>query len=295
MYKNVDGYLEKLREELQGCDRALVQDALADAEEHLRTALESDIREKTGVAESELLLPIIEKYGAPEEIASAYREIENWIPPALASSRRQESQSLWGRLFGVIGDPRAWSAFLYMLLGLLFGCFYGLWTLFGAGISAITLILIIGLPVSGLFLLSIKGIALMEGRIVEALLGVRMPRRPLFVKQGLSLKGKFMALVKDSQTWKALVYLFIQFPLGAIYSAATFILFGLSLKFAVYPVWYFALNRPLFNISQPYFPPGWMFPLISVTGFLMIFLMLHLAKSVGKIHGRYAKAMLVRK
>ena len=295
MYKNIDEYLDKLRKELHGLDRALVQDALSDAEEHLRSALESDLKEEASMSNADTLTLIIEKYGTPAEIASAYREIETRLPPALAPSRRLETRSVWGRFFSVGGDPRAWSAFFYMLLGLLTGCFYGMWTLLGAAFSAFTLILIIGLPISGLFLLSISGIALMEGRIVEALLGVRMPRRPLFVKQGLSLAGKFMALVKDSQTWKALAYLFLQFPLGAVYSAAAFILFGYSLKFAIYPVWYFSLDRPLITIAQPYFPPGWMFPLISLTGFLMFFLVLHLAKLVGRLHGRYAKVMLVRK
>lgn len=295
MIKNVDEYLDKLRQELKGCDRALVQDALSDAEEHLRTALESHSRAKTCLSEAEALLPIIEKYGIPEETAAAYREIEARFVPTLASPRQQDPRSFLGWFFGVAADPRAWGAFIYMLLGLLTGSFYGMWTLFGFGFSIVTLPLIVGLPVTGLFLLSVRGIALMEGRIVEALLGMRMPRKPLFVKENLSWKGKFVALVKDSQSWKALAYLFLHFPLGAIYSVMIFVFFSLSMKFAIYPVWYIAFNRPLLNISQPIFPPVWLFPLISITGILMLFFTLHLAKNVGSVHGRYAKTMLVRK
>jgi uncharacterized membrane protein len=39
MPQRIDEYLARLREALEGTDRATIQDALADAEEHLRTAL----------------------------------------------------------------------------------------------------------------------------------------------------------------------------------------------------------------------------------------------------------------
>jgi uncharacterized membrane protein len=35
MIKSVDEYLQLLKKELEGCDAALIQDALSDAEEHL--------------------------------------------------------------------------------------------------------------------------------------------------------------------------------------------------------------------------------------------------------------------
>ena len=33
MYKSIDEFLSALKQELEGCDRALIQDALSDAEE----------------------------------------------------------------------------------------------------------------------------------------------------------------------------------------------------------------------------------------------------------------------
>jgi len=183
MIKTVDEYLETLEYELAGRDPALVQDALADAEEHLRLGLDQIQREDAGTSESQALHTLIEKYGEPAEVASAYKAMEERSIPMLAPSRSPRPHTFWGRLFGVYADPRAWGSFLYMLFGLVTGSFYGLWTLAGVSFSLLSLILIIGLPVTGLFLLSIRGIALMEGRIVEALLGVRMPRKPLFVTE----------------------------------------------------------------------------------------------------------------
>jgi len=51
----------------------------------------------------------------------------------------------------------------------------------------------------------------------------------------------------------------------------------------------------LITFSQPVYPPAWSVPLIMVAGIIMLPLILHLAKFVGKIHARFAKFMLVRK
>jgi uncharacterized membrane protein len=295
MFKNIDEYLDKLKRELKGSDPALIQDALFDAEEHFRTALEESEENSPGISETEVLQPLIERYGMPSEIASAYKEIESRIQPTLASPEKQAIRSHRVMFFGVVADARAWGAFLYMLISGLTGCIYGMWTLIGVSISFFSLILIIGLPLTGLFLLSIRGIALVEGRIIEELLGLRMPRKPLFVQKDLSWSEKFKALITESHTWKSLAYLILHFPIGLLYFAGIAILFAVSLKFFLYPLWYWALGRPLITFSQPIYPPVWSVPLISIAGIVMLPLILHLAKSVGKIHGRFAKFMLVRK
>ncbi len=295
MCQSIEEYLGELKKHLAGSDAALVQDALSDAEEHLRFGLESSPHADSGVSQAEALISILEKYGSPEEVAAAYRELEARFQPTLAARPAPAPHSRWGSFTRILTDARAWGAFLYMLFGLVTGCFYGMWALLGLSLSLFSLILIIGIPVTGLFLLSVRGIALVEGRVVEALLGIRMPHKPLFVRQGMSWTERFKALVSESHTWKALAYLFIQFPLGALYSLVTSVLFAFSIKSALYPLWYLILSRPLITIHQPYYPPGWMFPLVSLGGLLLLPLTLHLNKWVGGLHGRYAKAMLVRR
>ena len=85
MIQSIDDYLSQLKKELSGCDRATIQDALSDAEEYLRTALNNATANAT-VSEADALSQIIEKYGLPEEVATGYREIEHRITPALAQS-----------------------------------------------------------------------------------------------------------------------------------------------------------------------------------------------------------------
>jgi hypothetical protein len=295
MFKNINEYLERLKKELKGSDPALIQDALFDAEEHLRTALEESVEKTSGISEEEALQPLIERYGAPSEVASAYKEIESRVRPALAVSETRVTRPQRAKFFRVVTDSQAWGAFLYMLLSGITGCIFGMWALLGTAISLFTLILIIGLPFTGLFLLSIRGIALVEGRIVEALLGLRMPRRPLFVQKDLSWGEKFKALIVESHTWKTLAYMILRFPLGFLYFVVTAAITAFSLKCFLYPLWYWALDRPLITFSQEVYPPVWSIPLISAAGMVMLPLILHLVKSAGKIHGRFAKFMLVRK
>ena len=72
----------------------------------------------------------------------------------------------------------------YMLLSLATGIFYFTWTVTGVSLSAGLSVLIIGLPFIVLFIGSVRALALVEGRIVEAMLGARMPRRPPYPARG---------------------------------------------------------------------------------------------------------------
>jgi len=75
-------------------------------------------------------------------------------------------QPILSRFFGVFADPRAWGALLYLFLSLGIGIVYFTWVVLGVSLSLGLLVLIIGIPFAGLFLLSIRGIAFIEGRLV---------------------------------------------------------------------------------------------------------------------------------
>jgi hypothetical protein len=296
MCRDIQDYLSKLKRELGGsADPALVQDALSDAETHLMTAMEEERLKNPHLAETEIFLPVVEKYGTPAEVAGAYLTIEPHISPALTQKRHPEKRSFLSKFFGVLIESRAWSAFFYMLLAFITGMLFGGWALLGGIVSASSLIFIIGLPIFGLFLLSIRGIALMEGRIVEALLGVRMPRRPLFFKKGLGWSDRYIALVKDKYSWRALLYDLLLLPLGLIYSTFFSLLFVFSLSFITSPVLELVFRIPLDLFGDNVFTPVWLLPVVCVAGFMLLPVVFHLAKLVGKIHGRFAKSMLVRK
>ena len=169
--RTVRAYLDALRRALKGCSPGLIADALADCEEHLN----NELANKPGMDEAAILATVVETYGSPEEIAEEYRSMEATLSgpfpkPEPAPTRR------YG-FFNVVSDPRAYGALLYMLLSLATGVFYFAWTVAGFSMTLGFAILIIGIPFALLFIASERVLALVEGRIVEGLLGVRMPRR----------------------------------------------------------------------------------------------------------------------
>lgn len=305
MIGSIDDYLSQLKKELRGCDRATIQDALSDAEEHLRTALASAMAQDAAVSEADALSRLIESYGMPEEVAAAYREVEHRLAPALAQpSHPEEPEEVHhergkrhplARFFGVFADYRAWGAFLYLLFSLATGVLYFTWVVTGLSLSAGLLVLIIGLPFTGLFILSVWGIGLVEGRIVEALLGVRMPRRPQFRRMSTGLWPRFKAIVLDGHTWLSLVYMILQLPLGITYFTVFVSLIALSLSAIAMPILQLGLHIPITIGEGPYQFAGWMLALLVVGGVLLATLTMHLAKYVGRMHGALAKALLVRR
>jgi uncharacterized membrane protein len=292
MFNTIEEYLVALKKEMQKCDTSLIQDAQADAREHLSMALEA-AREKTpDVNEADVLKAIIEEYGTPEETAAAYREIERRTSPSLKQAKRPES--ILGRVFGVYIDPRTWGSLLFMLITFVTGIIYFTWAVTGAAMSLSFLILIIGVPFAFLFLLSVQGLALLEGRLVEALLGVRMPRRSLFAKPGLKWFERLKALATDKHTWLSMLYMVLQMPLGILYFTlnVTFILFALTMLAAPFAQIFWHLPI-ITNYDQHIFLPYWSLLLMEIGGFALLTLTMHLARTIGGLHGRYAKWMLV--
>ena len=294
MIESVDEYLALLKEELEASDPATIQDALSDAEEHLRTALEIELELHDDLSESEALPPIIVKYGTPEETAQAYKEIEARIPPALAQQKDVSGRSAISRFFSVISEPRAWGALLYMFFSIIAGLIYFTWAITGLSLSLSLMILIIGIPFLILFLVSIRTIALVEGRIIEALLGVRMPRRSVFTPTRVGWWEQLKSLFLERRTWGGIAYMLVQLPLGILYFTIFSVLLALSLGFILVPVSELGFHSPLFVINNTaYHTPIWLMPFVVIAGFIIFLATMHLAKFIGRMHGSLAKSLLI--
>jgi uncharacterized membrane protein len=294
MLNNIEMYIQRLRQALAGSDPALVQDALSDAEEHLQTALELAREDRPDLPEAEAVARIIDEFGSPEEVANAYRDYESHTVPPLAPASGPERRSLAARFFGVFVDPRAYAALFYLVFSLLTGILYFTWVVTGLSMSVGFSILIFGLPFFAVFLVSIRGFGLVEGRLVEALLGVRMPRRPVFSRKHLGLVDRFKALLTDKRSWTPMIYMILMLPLGVLYFTVFITLIAFGLSGVAYPILAAIFELPLVTTDYfSYYPPGWLVPLIILVGVLWLLLTMHLAKVVGRLHGRLAKALLV--
>lgn len=293
MTSNIKDYLSLLKNELRESDPAIIQDALSDAEEHLNTALDAEQQERPEASEEDLLEAIIEAYGTPEETAAAYREIEARVPPALAGPYPSYG-NLLSRFFGVYARPQAWGALLYMPISLLTGILYFTWVVVGLSTSAAFALFIFGLPFAGIFLLSVRGVALVEGRIVEALLGVRMPRRALFAPKDLKWLAKIKFLASNRYTWLSMLYMILMLPLGILYFSLFVILIVLSLSFFAMPIYSLVLNLPVMYFGETvYYLPTALTPVPILLGLILMTATMHLAKSLGGLHGKLAKKILV--
>jgi uncharacterized membrane protein len=299
--RSIPEYLEQLRHALTGADPALLQDALYDAEEYLR----SELAENPGKSEAEVIAAVASSYGAPEEVADIYRDTEVKVQAALRPPRPPKQRSLLGRFFGVVADPRAYAALFYMLLSLVTGIFYFTWVTTGAALSLGLAILIIGIPFVILFFASVRVLSLVEGRIVEVMLGERMPRRPVYVDREKSLLSRIGEMFTDPRTWTTMLYFLLMQPLGTFYFSVAITLIALSLACVAVPVlvWvgFGSIDTsggwPLALFSGDGVTTtlaAWMLPLCLVVGVLLFFLTLHLSRGIGKVHGLIAKHLLVR-
>lgn len=292
--QTIDEYLAELRSELKDCDAATIQDALADSEEHLRSALMALRDSEPALTETQALQRAVEQYGTPGETAAAYTEVERRTGAGMKATPRPGPASPLRRFFGIYEDPKAWGSMMYMLISLLTGILYFTWVVTGLSLSLTLSLFIFGLPLAILFLLSVRGLALLEGRLVEALLGERMPRRPLFTDRNMKWLERLKALLADKHTWLAMLYMVIQQFLGILYFTLVVLFFSLSLAFMGAPLLQSILNQGVLTIgSRQYFLPFWAFPLVVLFGFLLWTAFMHLGRGIGRWHGKFAKAMLV--
>mgnify|MGYP001826750533 CR=1 FL=1 len=287
-------YLDKLEKALSGSDPSTVRDARVDAEEHLRSAFEA-ASGSTDIPADELVRGIIEEYGTPEEVADAYRRIEKYSSPVLAGKRRNGKRSIAAKFFGVLVDPRAYGAMFFMLFSLITGVIYFTWAVTGLSLSAGLAVMIFGLPFFGLFLLSVRGMMLVEGRIIETLSGIRMPRRPATVQKGRGVWKNFVTLVKDGRTWTSILYMVLQLLFGILEFTITITLLAFAMSFIFRPVlelWFDLPMMHIYNVS--YWTPVWFMPFMVIFGVVILIATLHAARGMARLHGKWAKFMLVR-
>ncbi|HPF73484.1 MAG: sensor domain-containing protein [Rhodanobacteraceae bacterium] len=288
----LDDYLKALREALRGADPALVQDALYDAEEHIRTM----IAERPGTSEAEVLAEVAGSYGAPDEVADIYRDTEIKITRALKPPPPRPASSPLARVLAIYTDPSAYGALFYMLLALATGVFYFSWTTTGIGLSLGFAILIIGLPFLVLFIGSLRLLMLIEGRLVETLLGQRMPRRPAQLPHQGGWLARIGAMFSDPRTWIGTAYLLLMMPLGIVYFTLTTVVLSSAFSIAFAPLIEHLVPGVQILTINDWHPDFqlWMLPFTLLFGAVVLTAYMHLARGIGRLHGKLAKHMLVR-
>jgi uncharacterized membrane protein len=305
--RSIEEYLKQLRAALEGEDPALIQDALYDAEEYLR----AEVAAHPGKSEADVLELISSTYGAPEEVAAAYRDTEVKVKAALRTpppARRSENPSGIRRFFNVYLDPRAYTSLFYMLLTLATGIIYFTLVVVGVSLSASLAILIIGIPFFLAFIGITRVISLAEGRLLEAISGERMPRRPVHPGPPAGWWARIGAMLSDAHTWTTLLYFVLMLPLGIIYFVIACVGLSVGLRMVTAPFvmvgesfgwmeddWWgggepFVFHHHWMGLSVG----SWIGSLILLAlGVVVVTVLMHIARAVVRGHARFAQALLV--
>ena len=306
--RSIDDYLKQLRAALEGEDPALIQDALYDAEEYLR----AEVAAHPDKSEADVLELIASTYGAPDEVAAAYRDTEVKVKAALKTPAPAAAEHVRGaqRFFGVFLDPRAYLSLFYMLLTLATGIAYFTFVVTGLSLSAGLAILIIGVPFFLAFVGIARVISLGEGRLLEAITGERMPRRPVHPGPPASWWSRIGSMLADARTWTTLLYFLIMLPLGIIYFVIATVGLSVGLKLAAAPFVLIAERLGWLGEDSSWFEFHWHHHwghhwtgfstgsligslLMLMVGVVVLTVLMHAARGIARAHVRLAKVLLV--
>ncbi|HEX4618337.1 MAG TPA: sensor domain-containing protein [Steroidobacteraceae bacterium] len=300
--RSIDEYLKQLRAALEGQDPALIQDALYDSEEYLR----AEVAAHPGKSEADVLELIASTYGAPEEVAAAYRDTEAKVRAALKTPLPAAADAGgWKRFFGIYLDPRTYTSLFYMLLSLATGILYFTIVVTGLSLSFGFAILIIGIPFFLAFIGITRVIALGEGRLIEAVTGERMPRRPVHPGPPAGWWKRIGEMLVDVRTWTTLLYMLLMLPLGIVYFTVTVTGLAVGLAFTAMPFlsvarWLgWGADATLFSDDARV--GGFVLSdhsmiaslILGLLGVLIVTLLMHAARGIGRGHAHLAKALLV--
>ena len=136
-------------------------------------------------------------------------------------------------ILGIWVDPRAWGALIYFgAVGFVLSLGYFVWSVtMGALVLGLAPV-IIGVPLLVLLLGSARALCLFEGKVVEALLGVRMPRRvqPVEGADSVGFWQRILCWLRDVRSWLSLAYLLGNFFISVGTFALTISLCAVSVS-----------------------------------------------------------------
>jgi hypothetical protein len=161
------------------------------------------------------------------------------------------------------------------------------------------LALIIGIPFFLLFVGFTRVLALAEGRLVEGLLGQRMPRRPVYPAQGVGVIERIKQMLVDRRTWTTMFYFLLMLPLGILYFVIVVVGVCVSLGLIGGSIMGLLLETGVgsgtisIDGSIYHGPSPLLAPIVLVGGVLMLTVVMHLIRGIGRGHGTLAKNLLV--
>jgi hypothetical protein len=198
---------------------------------------------------------------------------------------------------GTIGRPPVFGSLAYLLLSFPLGVawFVTLVTLLAVGAS--TAIVWVGLPVLATAIVLWRAGAQLERVRAQALLNTVIADGRRALPEGPASK-RWAARVRDPQSWRDLLYLFLLFPLGIAEFVLMVVLWGLSLGLVTLPIHYRWMPDGVWIL------PGWtdgpLFVVdsfvdalpVAALGVLLLGVTVRFTQWLAGTHARYARRLL---
>lgn len=194
-------------------------------------------------------------------------------------------------LLAPYADRRTYTILLYLLLGLPVGVFDFMLVITGLSLGLGTIITLLGIPILVATLLVVQALAILEGRLAQALLEAPMPHVPALHEEPHGVFwARLRSLVTSRRTWTELAFLLLRFPIGIFGFVVATTIVGLMVVGFVEPILVAAgVNSDIgpwtidtFGESLIYLPVSVLFLLVGP----------RLVVAFGQVSARFATAML---
>lgn len=128
---------------------------------------------------------------------------------------------------------------VFLLLSFPMGLLYFLLTVIGLTIGISTIVIWIGLPLLFVTLVLIRGMAVMERRIVASLLRTPFPAQtPISYHQEQRFLKRFWSILRDPLTWTSVIYMVLKLPVSIISFTLALVLPIVSASLTLLPITY---------------------------------------------------------
>lgn len=194
------------------------------------------------------------------------------------------------RYFQVLARGRTWLTAAWLLLALPVGiaAFTHVVTMsaLGLGLS----ITVVGIPLLIAFLFSVRALAAVEGRLAAWTLGAEIAPAPFTAASAApGLLARTGAMLRDSLTWRGLLFLLLRLPLGiATFTLAVTVL-AVVAGLILAPLTFDGSHLQLLSLRADSLLAAWA---CALTGVLLLPAALHLLNGAGWICAQLARLLL---
>jgi signal transduction histidine kinase len=145
------------------------------------------------------------------------------------------------RLLRDIFDPLTYGRIGYLLVALPLGIIEFTFLVTAISVGVGTAITLVGIPILIGTIYAWRWLAQFERRLIGALTGVQIPSPYRPDPTGAGWSRKVYARLADPATWKDLVFLLLQLPLGIVALAAATVVLGCAASWLAAPAYYWAV------------------------------------------------------